>query len=1033
MRILHVTDLHYSNKIGGRTKQKKLLDNFFTDLENNVSNIDYIIFSGDLVQSGSEISDFKLAKDKFLECLLKTLNVEKKNLFICPGNHDVERSLVSKSLIKYLDEEIDDNDKLNSFFKEGNLDLEASHKPLRNYRDFVNSFFPNSNSESNYCEEMFSTHIRSFGNGKIGFVCLNSAWRAVGNNDDNNLLFPISKVDEALDRIMDCSVKIVIHHHPLNEIKHYNLYDLEDLLHKRFDFMLSGHIHKNNLTLDLTPNDGVVKLGSSANLSFDIESQIGYTIIELDYDDLKFHIDFRMYDSKSEIFYPIPTKSYNIPTSKIKIEQNKLRKNIRNRFLEELEGSKNLFVESKNSENRKNLLELSTVPVLKNKSLSEMYSDDDKSCPDFDWKLFFDFKLDYILFGKDKCGKTVMLKKMELELLKDYSLHDFMPFYVDIKSWHKSSVAFDLIKEFAKYYFINIKSAQKLLKSKRIILLIDNFHVENKNIKDKIENFVSEHENSRIIMCSVSGSLSSLDNSRFDGRILEKLYFHPLRKIHIKELTKKNYNLSGERQEQIVEKINSIFKKLSIPFNYWTVSIFLWVFNKDSNNNLHNDVDLINLYIEKLLEKEQLIVSSSTFTFNNYKKLLAHLAHFLLTKHSLQSHYAKFSDIIDFIQKYLDKNPRLRTNPRDIFDYLESKNLLRKKEADLYSFRLNGVFEYFIAFYMTLDDQFLSDAIEDKSFYLSFSNEFELYAGFERDNISFLKKIYKKTKTNFEKINELYNLNESTLDNLLISKIHKADELGNLIQKYSQKFHEGLTEVEQDEIEQSLSLEMKVDESHSEVKKKLAKSINDSAETLEECLKILGKVFRNIDDINDSNLVYDIFDYIIDNACLWSYKLLDEFGELDISKIIKTDSKGEAKNLLKIISSVIPTLVEVRLYDMIGHVNLEGIILEKLREAKDKYRNNQFKLFIYTFLLLDINYNQYKGIVTEIMPLIKIPIIKYSFILKLNYYLTFRTNLTDKEKIILRNNIQSQYLKFNDKLEVGDIQRGMAQKSKRKE
>lgn len=1031
MKILHITDLHYTNKIGSRTKQKKLADNFIEDLTKNVHGIDFIIFSGDLVNDGSSVSDFQLARENFLQRVLSTLKVDKKNLFICAGNHDVDRTQVSNSLVKYLDEEIHNNDDLNLFFKNDNPDLVNSHKPLTNYSNFIDNFYGTENSNLDYNEEMYSSHIRNSQHGKIGIVCLNTAWRAIGHNDDTNLLYPMVKVDESLDRIISCDIKIVIHHHPLNSIKPFNLYDLEDLLHKRFDFMFSGHVHKNILSLDLTPNDGVVKLGTSANLSFDVSSQIGYSIINLDYENLKFHTNFRMYDKNNEVFYPLPTKSFDIPTSAIKEEQNRLRKNIRKRFLEELEDSKSLFVESKNRAEAKNLLEISTEPVLKDKSLSEMLGNEEQSCPDFLWKNFYEFNKDFIIFGKDKCGKTILLKKVELELLKDYSLHDYIPFYLDIKHWNNSERSFDFEKEFAKYYYINTSTARNLLESKKIVLLIDNFHIEDAVIKDSLEEIVRNHENLKLIICAVSSSLSSFDSSRFDGRILEKLYFHRLRKMHIKALTKKNYNLSSEKEEQIVEKINTIFKKLSIPFNYWTVSIFLWVFNKDSNNSLHNDVDLINLYIEKLLEKELLTVSASSFTYNNYKKLLAHLAYYLLIKHHKTSYYAKYSEIVEFIQEQLDKNPRIRTNPRDIFDYLDNRGLLRKKEPDMYSFRLNGVFEYFVAFYMTLDSTFLEEAIVDKHYYLSFANEFELYAGFKRDNVDFLKKIYDKTKKNFSEVNELYDLNTNTLDKLLVGKIHEADELGNLIEKYTKKFKDGLTEIEQDKVEEDLIQEMKLDDSHSEVKQKKVKSINNSSESLEDGLKILGKVYRNIDDINDSDLVYEIFDYIVDSSCLWSYKLLDEFGEMNISEIIKTDEKGEAKHFLKLITTVIPTLVQVRLYDMIGHVNLEGIILERLSSAKKDYKDNQFKLFIYSFLLLDINYSQHKGLIEEIIPLIKVPIIKYSFILKLNYYLGFKNNLTRQDKQYLQNNIQSQYLKFNSKIDVGDVQRGLSSKRKK--
>jgi predicted MPP superfamily phosphohydrolase len=1028
MKILHLTDLHFTNVIGNRTKQQKLIQNLVIDLQENISQVDFVIFSGDIVNNGSSLKDFEIVQEEFLEKVLQILQVPKSNFFICPGNHDVDRSLVSNSLVKYLDESIKTNDDLDNFFRSPNPDLETSHIPLKNYRKFLKDFYGQEIVKSDVSYPMYSVHIRKCGPDTIGFVTLNTAWRAIGKDDDNKLLFPIRKVDEALDRILNCNVKILIHHHPLSTLKPYNAYHLEDLIHKRFDFVFSGHVHKNSLSLDLTPNEGVVKLGSSANLSFELDSQIGYSFIDINNDFLEFTVNFRMYDLNYETFYPLSNKTYSIPSSSEKIEQNKLRINIRKRFVEELEDSKGLFVENNRGAESKNLLELSTIPVLKEKSLSEIFNEEDKSCPDFAWNNFFQFNSDYIIYGRDKCGKTILLKKIELELLKDFSTHRSLPFYIDLKEWNAQIKPFDFQKEFSKYYFLNTKSGEELTNERKIILLIDNFQYDNPTLKDKLEEIVSSHENFRLIICSARNSVNTLEENRFDGRSLEKLYFHRLRKMHIKELTKKSYNLSEEKEEQIVEKIETIFKKLSIPFNYWTISIFLWVFNKDGKNNLHSDVDLINLYIEKLIEKDQLTLRAAMFTFNDYKKLLAHLAHFLLTENHKTSYYAKYSDIINFIEDHVDKNPRRRTDPREIFEYLDDRGILRKKDEDLYSFRLKGVFEYFVAYYMTFDEVFLKKSVEDEGFYLSFVNEFELYAGFRRDNLAFLKVIYEKTQYNFLELNELYNLEESSIDKILVSKVIEADGLGNLIEKFSKKFKNGLSEGEQDQMEEELIKEIKFDESQSEVKRKKIKVINNTAESLEESLKILGRVYRNIDDINDVHLVYEIFDYVIENACLWSFRLLDEFGDLDISNIVKTDKDGEAKHLIKIISNVIPTLVQVRLYDMLGHVNLEGIILDRLKDAKNKYRDNQFKLFIYCFLLCDINYKQHQSIIKDIIPLIRIPIIKYSFILKMNYYLGFKSNLKPKDKQYLKNCIQNQYLKFNSTVDVGSVQKGLAKK-----
>ena len=567
MKILHITDLHFNSKIGGRTKQKKLIQNFIEDLEQNISDIDYVIFSGDLVMNGGEVGDFKLAQNSFIDEILKTLKLTPFEMFICPGNHDVDRSQVSGSIIKYLDEEIKTNNSLNQFISNGSPDILTSHKPLDNYRNFISEFYSKTNSQDDHYEELYSTHIRNSKDGKLGFVCLNTAWRAVGQNDDTNLLFPMIKVDEALDRIISCDIKIVIHHHPLSNIKPYNLYDLEDLLHKRFDLMFSGHVHKNILSVDLTPNDGVIKLGTSANLSFELDSQIGFTVIDLDFEDQFCNVDFRMYDIKNEVFYPLPQKGFEIPTTAIKEEQNKLRKNIRKRFLEELEDSKSLFVENKEKENSKNLFESSTEPVLKDKSLSEMLGNEGHQYPDFEWSNFYNFQIDYLVYGKDKCGKTVLLKKLELELLKDYATYDYMPFYIDLKFWINTQKTFDFEKEFSKNFYVNVSTARKLIESKNIILLIDNYHMDDSQIKDELEKIAAKHENLRLIICAVNSSLSSFDNQRFDGRSLQKLYFHRLRKKHIKALTQKNYKLSQEREEQIVEKINTILKLMPQPLS----------------------------------------------------------------------------------------------------------------------------------------------------------------------------------------------------------------------------------------------------------------------------------------------------------------------------------------------------------------------------------------------------------------------------------------------------------------------------------
>ncbi len=135
MRILHLTDLHFTSEIGKLTKQDKLISNFKKDLKLNVDNIDFVIFSGDLVLNGSKSDDFNKAYKEFIESILEILKINKKNFFICPGNHDVDRNEVSKSIIKYIDEELKSNEDVNIFFNTSKTDLVTSHLPLKNYNN----------------------------------------------------------------------------------------------------------------------------------------------------------------------------------------------------------------------------------------------------------------------------------------------------------------------------------------------------------------------------------------------------------------------------------------------------------------------------------------------------------------------------------------------------------------------------------------------------------------------------------------------------------------------------------------------------------------------------------------------------------------------------------------------------------------------------------------------------------------------------------------------------------------------------------
>src|SRR5690606_1432771 len=251
-----------------------------------------------------------------------------------------------------------------------------------------------------------------------------------------------------------------------------------------------------------------------------------------------------------------------------------------------------------------------------------------------------------------------------------------------------------------------------------------------------------------------------------------------------------------------------------------------------------------------------------------------------------------------------------------------------------------------------------------------------------------------------------------------------------LIEGISETLKEGLSLDKQDEVEELVSLENgSNNDSQSEVTKKEVHKLDESIESLEKALFILGRVFKNIDEVKSNKTVYEIFDYILDSSCYWGFKFIDDIKINDIKELLKEEHEDEAKKLIKVLTNFIPTLVQTRTNDMIGDKNLEKVISSKIDKIKTEKKSdkNQYKLFILYFLLLDINLIKNKDLIDEIRKLITIPVLRYSILLKLNYYLGFKVNKNDKELVqLLSNKIQKQQYVFNNKSDIGDLHHSLS-------
>jgi len=449
INILHLTDFHFRNHRKHQVNQEKIIEQIIADVK--PFNVDVIVFSGDLVQSGKDSEDFNKAEEMVLTRLMEEFNLDSSKVFICSGNHDMNWDVRIDAIFEQLDNKVTTNEELDSYTT--TKDYEHSIKPLKNYLNFHDKFYANC-SGLIHSDDLYSVFELTVNDRKIGVVTINNSWRAVGLNDTNQLLFPVSKLNESLSYLNKThETKILIMHHPLSDFKNFNSYDLEEIIYNNFDIMFSGHVHKKETSVNYTTNDGIIKIVTPATLTFD-GGHIGYTNVKLDYEENDYQVFNRFFDPKVNTFYGTNTPQREIPSSELKLEQNRFRKKLKKKFEIELVGANQLLVSRESNENENAFFEFTTKPVLKSQSTSEI-TNQDLILPDFDWDNFIVEDEDFLILGKGKCGKTILLKKLQLELLRDFTKHNKIPFFIDLKEWEGNTKKFNLLDEFRVYFELN--------------------------------------------------------------------------------------------------------------------------------------------------------------------------------------------------------------------------------------------------------------------------------------------------------------------------------------------------------------------------------------------------------------------------------------------------------------------------------------------------------------------------------------------------------------------------------------------------
>jgi len=986
--------------------------------------IDFILFTGDLVYTGKQIEDFDKAREILFETLSKQLKVDRKNIFICAGNHDVFRNQELSDIADSISK-IKDSSELETFVtKQNGRSFQESLKNLENYQKFEHDFYDAySCLHPSYQSSLLTIHKFDFQGVRVGIMAINTAWRAIDSDKDRgNLLYPVSIFKDGISRIAkDTDFRILMHHHPFSDLQGWNTSELEDLSSTNFHVSLSGHLHKRKLTTQLTSDGGIFSCSSAATLAFDGTIN-GYTILDLDLTTYEGVVDFRAFSRSDASVMHQPNKLLiTIPRGEKKGAAIQLAKTIRKRFVEEQEKANELFIFYQVNDSQTKFLELFTRPILKSKSDTEI-AKGRISEPTIELESILSSCKSWLIYGKDKSGKTCILYQLFLTFLNDFTFRKVLPMLVDCKDYKKGNKAIDFHKIFCRYYEVNANRGIELIKNCCVVLLVDNYDPKAEEFKRALINFYeSSPANITVIAVAEERLESSFKKNDLGSIEYSTLYIHELLRGEVRSLANKWPNLSQDKRETILEKIFQIFNQLHIPVNYWTVSLFISIFEKNSDANFHNNFELIQLYIDNLLDRKQLALDKSIkIDFDDFRSYLSSLAYFLLVDRQETVYSATYKEIVDFTDSYRKEHRRFVIDVQEIISLVVDRGIIHRTGENYYTFRLNGVFEYFLALYMVHDTNFRTQVIQDDHFYLSFGNELELYAGFAKNDAEYLDDIYKKTKYIFTEIDEIYG--SQNIDIQFLMRISPSNLLTKSIQELGNSIQQSLTFEQQD----ALITEMQPNQiSQSEVTvKKYYEKIDGASENLEDAIHILARVYRNLKIQNDVK-TDEVLEYIVDRVCFLGLQILDE-AEREPESILPINmSEEKGKTILKLLSTFVPVLIQTFLFDAVAQNDLERIFVERINHFKTNSKNNQLRLFVLYLTLVDIDINRNRHYLTELIEVIEMPILKRTLLIKFYYYLMFKANNNRKLEKFIQDLIQTISIDINEKVDLGIIQRNV--------
>ncbi|BAY99249.1 Rab family protein [Tolypothrix tenuis PCC 7101] len=310
---LHLSDLHACKPRTG-WDAKRVTDTLCKDLKKMQKQHglrpDLIFFTGDAAfghigdSGGKSIAEqFREAHD-FLTTVRESFDpvIEQRNLFLVPGNHDVNRNKISKFEKQAL-ESISSLDEITSIVKDIGIDWQRIIGRLDDYAHFLQTYGYDHLLTGK--EHLIYADAREVADLRIGIAGFNSAWSSSGSGRaEMGRLWMGGRfqLETLLDKLPKNDFAIALLHHPTNWLVPEENPSFGRQLERDFPFVLHGHEHQDFVRTNAATGHTVISAGACHEWSESKNN--GYNLVRLDFEQGTGEVWLRQYDSTGAGWIP---------------------------------------------------------------------------------------------------------------------------------------------------------------------------------------------------------------------------------------------------------------------------------------------------------------------------------------------------------------------------------------------------------------------------------------------------------------------------------------------------------------------------------------------------------------------------------------------------------------------------------------------------------------------------------------------------------------------------------------------------------